>query len=40
MSLLAGGVISGVATAVVGLMLARSRGKRVREYLRPARAVA
>jgi MFS family permease len=39
-SLLAGGVISGVATAVVGLMLARSRGKRVREYLRPARLVA
>jgi MFS family permease len=39
-SLLAGGVISGVATAVVGLMLARSRGKRVREYLRPARLAA
>jgi gas vesicle protein len=39
-SLLAGGVISGVATAVIGLMFARSRGKRVREYLRPARAVA
>jgi MFS family permease len=39
-SLLAGGVISGVATAGVGLMLARSRGKRVREYLRPARLAA
>ncbi len=39
-SLLAGGVISGVATAVVGLMFAHSRGKRVREYLRPARVAA
>ncbi len=39
-SLLAGGVISGVATAVIGLMLARSRGTRVREYLRPARLLA
>jgi MFS family permease len=36
-SLLAGGVISGVATAVIGLMFARSQGTRVREYLRPAR---
>jgi len=36
-SLLAGGVISVLATAVIGLMLARSRGARVREYLRPAR---
>jgi MFS family permease len=36
-SLLAGGVISGLATAVIGLMLARSRGARIREYLRPAR---
>jgi MFS family permease len=36
-SLLAGGVISAMATAVIGLMLARSRGARVREYLRPAR---
>jgi MFS family permease len=36
-SLLAGGVISGLATAVIGLMLARSRGARVGEYLRPAR---
>jgi MFS family permease len=36
-SLLAGGVISGLATAVIGLMLARNRGARVREYLRPAR---
>ena len=39
-SLLAGGVISAVATAVIGLMLAHSRGKRVREYLRPARLAA
>jgi MFS family permease len=39
-SLLAGGVISGVATGVIGLMLARSRGARVREYLRPARLAA
>jgi len=37
MSLLAGGVISGLATAVIGLMLARSQGARVRDYLRPAR---
>ena len=36
-SLLAGGVISGMATAVIGLMFARNRGARVREYLRPAR---
>jgi MFS family permease len=36
-SLLAGGVISGAATAVIGLTLARSRGARIREYLRPAR---
>src|ERR1700685_2810471 len=34
-SLLAGGVISGVATAVVGLMLARSRGKRGRAVVPP-----
>jgi MFS family permease len=40
MSLLAGGLISGLATAVIGLMLARSTGARVREYLRPARLVA
>ena len=39
-SLLAGGVISAVATAVVVLMLAHSRGTRVREYLRPARLLA
>jgi MFS family permease len=39
-SLLAGGMISAVATAVIVLMLAHSRGKRVREYLRPARLVA
>ncbi len=35
-SLLAGGVISGLATAVIGLMLARSKGARIRDYLRPA----
>jgi MFS family permease len=39
-SLLAGGAISLVATTAIGLMLARSRGKRVREYLRPARLAA
>jgi MFS family permease len=39
-SLLAGGLVSGVAVAVIGLMLVRSRGVRVREYLRPARLVA
>jgi MFS family permease len=39
-SLLAGGLVSGVAAAVIGLMLVRSRGVRVREYLRPARLVA
>jgi len=37
MSLLAGGVISGVATAGIGLMLARARDVSVREYLRPGR---
>jgi len=36
MSLIAGGVISLVATVIVGLMLARGRGVQVREYLRPA----
>jgi MFS family permease len=36
-SLLAGGVISVAATAVIGLMFAHSRGARIREYLRPAR---
>ncbi len=40
MSLIAGGVISAVATVVVGLMFARTRGLRVREYLRPARLAA
>jgi MFS family permease len=40
MSLLAGGVISGVATAVIGVLLARAKGVRVREYLRPARLAA
>jgi MFS family permease len=38
-SLLAGGMISLVATAAIGLMLAHSRGKRVRD-LRPARLLA
>ena len=37
MTLIAGGVISAVATAVIGLMFARSRSVRVRDYLRPAR---
>jgi MFS family permease len=37
MSLIAGGVISAVATAVIAILLARSRSVRVREYLRPAR---
>jgi MFS family permease len=37
MSMISGGVISVVATAVVGVMLARSAGVRTREYLRPAR---
>ncbi len=43
MSLIAGGVISVVATVVIGAMLARTRRVRVREYLRPrqlARLVA
>jgi MFS family permease len=40
MSLLAGGVISGLATAVIGLMLARSKGASIREWLRPARLAA
>ena len=35
MSLIAGGVISGVATIVIGALLARRRSVRVREYLRP-----
>jgi MFS family permease len=38
-SLLAGGMISLVATAAIGLMLAHSRGKRVRD-LRPAQLLA
>jgi MFS family permease len=37
MSMITGGLISVAATAVVGLMLARSQGVRAREYLRPAR---
>ena len=36
MSLISGGVISAAATAVMALMLARSRGVQAREYLRPA----
>jgi len=36
MSMIAGGVVSVLATAVIGLMLARSQGARAREYLRPA----
>jgi len=36
-SLIAGGVISALSVAVVGLMLARTRGLRARQYLRPAR---
>jgi MFS family permease len=35
-SLIAGGVISAVATVVIGTCYARSRSVRVREYLRPA----
>ena len=37
MSMITGGLISVVATAVIGLMLVRSEGVRVRDYLRPAR---
>jgi MFS family permease len=37
MSLIAGGVISAVATAVIAVILARSRSVPVREYLRPGR---
>jgi len=37
MSMITGGLISVVATAVIGLMLTRSEGVRAREYLRPAR---
>ena len=36
MSMIAGGLISVVATAVIGVMLTRSEGVRAREYLRPA----
>jgi gas vesicle protein len=36
MSLLAGGVISAAASAVIGLLLARRRGIGARDYLRPA----
>ena len=37
MSMVAGGVVSVAATAVIGVLLARGEGVRVREYLRPAR---
>jgi MFS family permease len=37
MSLIAGGVISGVATVVIGILLARTGSLRLRERLRPAR---
>ena len=37
MSMIAGGLVSVVATAVIGVMLARSQGAGVREYLRPGR---
>jgi MFS family permease len=35
-SLIAGGAISAAAAAVVALVLARSRGVRIRDYLRPS----
>jgi len=38
MGLVAGGVISALAAAAVGLVLARTRGLRLRAYLRPALA--
>jgi MFS family permease len=37
MSMITGGLISVVATAVIAVMLARREGVRTREYLRPAR---
>jgi MFS family permease len=37
MSLIAGGLISAVATLIIGGLYARSRSVRVREYLRPGR---
>jgi MFS family permease len=37
MSMIVGGLVSVVATAVIGVMLARGQGVRAREYLRPAR---
>jgi MFS family permease len=37
MSMIAGGLVSVVATTVIGVMLARRQGVRAREYLRPAR---
>jgi MFS family permease len=37
MSMITGGLIAVVATAVIGFMLVRSEGVRVRDYLRPAR---
>jgi MFS family permease len=37
MSMITGGVVSVVATAVIGFMLVRREGVRARDYLRPAR---
>ncbi len=37
MCMISGGLISVVATAVIGFMLVRSQGVRARDYLRPAR---
>ncbi len=37
MSIVAGGIISVIATVVVGLLLARRRGVPARSLLRPAR---
>jgi MFS family permease len=40
MSLIAGGVISAVATVIIGVLLARRRRVPVRDYLRPGRLAA
>jgi predicted MFS family arabinose efflux permease len=37
MSMIAGGLISVIATVVVACLLARHRGNRMRSYLRPPR---
>jgi MFS family permease len=39
MSIISGGVISVIATVIVGLLLSRRAGVRARSYLRPARLV-